>query len=442
MKPLLFIVLIGLFVTVPEFIAGPAAAKGSNIDVKTVERLERLIMEQQQLMKEQQRQHQQQLESLQQQLNQLKQAATEAQIQAQEAKSLVQDAQTVGQFPVEKVVTSGEERIKLAISGQVNRAVNVANDGKNTKVYFVDNDTSNSRVRFVGTAKATDDLTLGTRIELAIAPNESSEVSQDNESSGDFFDQRWAEISLESKRFGKLSLGKGSTASDDSAEVDISGVGIIQYSSVSDPAAGLRFREKNSDSLTNVTLFDAFDNLDGLGRRDRIRYDSPALKGFRIAGSAASDQRWDAALRWGGKGYGFKAAGAAAMADPNRDNTDYQYSGSFSLLHESTGLNLTLSAGIKDRSNQGDPTNLYAKLGWLTRFFSFGETGFGIDADRSLNQPTGRDDAYSLSTAVVQQFENYGTEVYAQYRFFSLDRSEQPSVQDIYLGTIGARVVF
>jgi len=50
-----------------------------------------------------------------------------------------------------------------------------------------------------------------------------------------------------------------------------------------------------------------------------------------VAGSAISDQRYDAALYWGGQGYGFKAAGAAAFADPNRDNTDFQYDGSFSL---------------------------------------------------------------------------------------------------------------
>ena len=218
-----FVFYIGLLLAVQVFFVSMVAAAEPTIDAKTVERLERLI-----------KQQQQQLESMQQQLNQLKQTATEAQSQAQEAKSVAQEAKTTVQAPVAKTVTSGQERVKLAISGQVHRAVNIADDGKNTKAYFVDSDASNTRVRFVGTAKATDDLTLGTRIELAIAPNESSDVNQRDQESGDLFDQRWAEVSLNSKSFGKLSLGKGDTASNLSAEVDLSKTDVVQYASIAD----------------------------------------------------------------------------------------------------------------------------------------------------------------------------------------------------------------
>jgi hypothetical protein len=320
--------------------------------------------------------------------------------------------------------------------------VNLADDGKNTKAYYVDSDASNSRVRLVGTAKATDDLTIGSIIEMAIAPNESSEVSQDNEESGDFFDQRWAEVSLDSKRFGKLSAGKGSTASDNSAEIDLSKTDVIQYASIADIAGGLLFRQTNDDTLTDVRVSDAFQDLDGLGRKSRVRYDTPTFYGFSLAGSLVSDQRYDVSLWWGGQGYGFKGAGGVAVAFPNQDDIDYQYDGSFSLLHEATGLNFTLSAGLQERDNQGDATNFYAKAGWLTRFFSLGETAFGIDYTRSVNLPTGRDDGYSLGAAVVQQFEDYGSELYLQYRFYALDRDVEPSVQDINVGTIGARVKF
>jgi hypothetical protein len=249
-------------------------------------------------------------------------------------------------------------------------------------------------------------------------------------------------VSLDSKRFGKLSLGKGDTASNNSAEVDLSKTDIIQYSSIADMAGGLLFRQTNGDTLTDVSVSDAFKNLDGLGRRNRVRYDTPTFYGFHLATSAVSDQRYDASLWWGGQGFGFKAAGAAAVAFPNEDDTDFQYDGSFSLLHEDTGLNLTLSAGLKERDNQGDEENFYAKVGWLTTFFSFGETGFGVDYTRSLNFPTGRDDGYSVGAAAVQQFEEYGTEIYLQYRHHSLDRDVEPSVQDINVGTIGARVKF
>jgi hypothetical protein len=426
----MFIVL-GLLLAVQVFFVRTVAAQEGSADSKDIERLEQLIKEQQQ-----------QLESLQQQVKQLKQTATEAQTQAKEAKSVAEEAKTTVLAPVERVVTSGQERVKLAISGQVNRAMNMIDDGKNTKAYYVDNDSSNSRIRFIGTAKATDDLTIGTLIEVAIAPNESSDVSQENEESGDFFDERWTDLSLNSQRFGKLFLGKGGTASYGSAWVDLSRTDVVQYASVADIAGGMLFRQTNGNNLTGVSVSDAFNSFNGLSRKTRVRYDTPTLYGFRLSGSAISNQRYDGTLWWGGQGYGFKAAGAAAVAFPNQDNTDYQYDGSFSLLHEASGLNLTLSAGLKELDNQGDGENLYVKLGWLTRFFSFGETAFGVDYDRSVNLPTGTDEGYSVGAAAVQQFADYGTELYLQYRLYNLERDAEPSVKNINVGTVGARVKF
>jgi predicted porin len=352
------------------------------------------------------------------------------------------DAVAVAPAAEDKIVTSGQERVKLSISGHVNRAMNLVDDGKENKAYFVDNDNSESRVNFVGTVKVDDDLTIGSRIELTIAPNKASNVDQNNEETGDVFEQRWTEVSLASKRFGKLSLGKGATASYGSAAVDLSGTGVISYATIADTAGGMLFRQTSDDSLTDVRIGQAFNSFDGLNRRNRVRYDTPAFYGFHLAGSLVSDDRYDAALYWGGQGYGFKAAGAAAFADPNEDDADFQYDGSFSLLHESTGLNLTLSAGWLERDDQGDAQNLYGKLGWLRRFFSFGETAFGVDYTQSMNLPTGRDKGYSIGAAAVQQFEEFGTEIYLLYRLHSLDRDLEPSVQDINVGSIGARVKF
>ena len=431
-------ILLGLLLAVQMVFVSPASAQQGTADAKTVERLERMIKEQQQ-----------QLESMRRELNQLKQTAADAQTKAAEAKSEASQATTAVQETIGKkdefrnLVSSSPGNIKLAISGQVNRAVNIIDDGKNTDAYFVDNDASNSRVRFIGTAKASDDLTVGSRIEVAFAPNDSSQVNQNTEDSGNFFDERWVEVSLTSKRFGKVSLGKGDSASNNTAEVDLSKTDVVQYASIADIAGGMLFRQTSGDNrLTTVKVSDAFKDLDGLSRKDRLRYDTPTFYGFSLAGSLISDQRWDASLWWGGQGLGFKAAGAAAIADPNQDNTNYQYDGSFSLLHEATGLNLTLSAGMLDYDGRNAGTNLWGKLGWLTRFFPVGQTAFAVDYDRSTNFPTGTDKGYSVGGAVVQQFDDYGTELYVQYRLYSLDRDVEPSVENMNVGTIGARVKF
>jgi hypothetical protein len=44
--------------------------------------------------------------------------------------------------------------------------------------------------------------------------------------------------------------------------------------------------------------------------------------------------------------------------------------------------------------------------------------------------------------AAVQQFEKYGTEVFALYRLYSLDRDVEPEVHDIGVASMGARVKF
>jgi hypothetical protein len=262
MKTFSFINFAMLLLAVQVFFVNPVAAEEGSTDAKTIERLERLIKEQQQ-----------QLEYLQQQLNELKQTADDAKIEHENAKKAIKKVAedmenrvdtsgtakiALDQPPGDKDVTSGGgERMKLSINGFVNRAVNIVDDGKDTDAYFVDIDDAESRVNFVGTARATDDLTLGTRIELAIAPNKSGNVSQVNQETGDIFEQRWVEASLLSKRFGKLSLGKGNVGAYGTTSVDLSRTGMISYSGIIDTAGGMLFRQTSDDALTDVRIGDA-----------------------------------------------------------------------------------------------------------------------------------------------------------------------------------------
>ena len=155
-----------------------------------------------------------------------------------------------------------------------------------------------------------------------------------------------------------------------------------------------------------------------------------------------SDQRWDVSLWWAAEGYGFKTGAAAAVAKINEDTADYQYDGSFSILHQATGLSLTFSAGTQDNDNGSNPYNLYGKIGWQTKLNGFGTTAFGIDYGYSENIVAENDQGDSFGVAAVQSFADYGTEVYVQYRNFSLDLEDSPHVSDINVGSVGARVKF
>jgi hypothetical protein len=397
-------------------------------DTTTIEELKQIILEQQRQLGEQAKTLDAQartLDALQRRVDAIQHSAEEAQETAESAEA-----------------KAGQERVKLAISGQINRAVNVVDDGNSTKAYFVDNNASNSRIRFVGTGAVDSDLTIGTQIELGINPNSSGKVSQDNEDAGDNFDERKVEAFFDSKSYGRVTLGKGSTASDGTAEADLSGLSVIMYSSVADIAGGMKFREKEGEDLTGDTVGDVFSNFDGLGRKDRILYESPRFRGYSLAGSVASDQRYDLALNWAGRGHGVKAAGAAAISEPNNDGIDYRLDGSFSILHELTGLNFTLSGGMDEAGDGDNPSNLYLKGGWLGELVEIGDTGFGLDFTRSDNLPDDGDYGYSVGLSAVQSLADYGTEFYAQLRWYQLDRNDPPSVDDIVVGTVGSRVKF
>ena len=422
-----------------------AVAQPVTVDPLVLQQMQETIRQQQlqlQLQAEQIKAQTEVLQRLQQQISTLQQQA---------AVPAPKPVQAASQPPTPPpVITSGNDKIKLALSGQINRAVVVANDGYNSTLYHVDNTVSNSRFRLVGTAGISDDLILGTRLEVAVSPDRSSAVSQQQKSLSDtYFDQRWVEISLTSKTFGKLSIGKGDTASNTTAEVDLSKTDVIQYASITDMGGGFLFRSKNGaktfipNGTSNLKVSDAFSSFDGLSRQSRLRYDSPSLYGFSLAGSLVSNQRSDLALFWGGQGSGFKGAGAFAVSNPKLASAGLLYDGSFSLLHSATGLNLTLSGALQQYTTRKDATNLYAKLGWLANLTSLGYTAFGVDYTRSQDLAQSGDKGYSVGAAVVQAFEKYATELYFQYRIFSLDRAAGTTpVADINIGTFGARVKF
>ncbi len=434
------------------FAGNPADAQ--QVDAETLKQLQQIIQAQQEQLQKQQ----QALEALQRQVQgmqteeqrddveamaaQAKAAADEAKKHKEAAEAASVEAQTAAGADVPgKMVTSSNERVSLVISGQVNRMVNVADDGESTKLYHVDNDNSSTRFRLVAKANVTEKFSIGSNIELEAESNSSGDVSQDDQETSFEVKERILEVDLAHTDFGRLRVGQGSTASDGTSQVDFSRTSVIGYSSVSDQAGGLKFRD-SSGNLLDLRIKDVFNDFDGLSRRDRVRYDSPRFWGFQASGSAVSDDRWDVALRWAGQGYGVKAAAAAAVSDSQETKTENTYNGSFSVLHENTGLNLTFSAGTKEKNGgRRDQSSFYVKGGWITQFFEFGDTAFAIDYSNNQDVGQNGDDAQMFRATAVQFLEDFGTEFYASVGNFDLDRRQQ-STDDITVGSVGTRVKF
>ena len=424
-------------------VCSPVFAYGAeNQQAVTLQQLQDVVQKQQELLQQQSvqiRQQSEQIQNLQRQVNELM-----SQKDSPSKSVAVESHNTQGKTsrPDQPLlVVSGSDKFKLTLSGQINRALNMVADGGSTRLYHVDNNVSNSRIRLVGVSKADGGVTLGTRLELAFTADESSKVSQNQPAPGNYLNARWAEMSLSSDTFGKLSMGKGNTASYTTAGSDLSKTDIVQYSSVADIAGGMLFRARDGQ-LTGTALSDVFNDYDGLNAKSRLRYDTPTWRGFSLAAALVSDQRSDLGLYWSAEGDGLKAVAGLGFADPHLPGSRQQYDASLSVLHIGSGLNLTLSGGVIERKQGANAASGYVKLGWLSELNRWGSTAFGIDYSRSDNSSASGDRGSSAGVAVVQEVNRFSSELYLQYRVYQLKMGDSTPVHDISVSTLGARVKF
>ncbi len=340
------------------------------------------------------------------------------------------------------VVTSGNNKVRLNISGQINRGVLVMDDGDNTDTFHVDNDASSSRIRLIGEADLSDTLTVGTAIEVELASDSTASVNQIDKSgvgSGTFSERR-VEFYFTDANWGKLWVGQGWTASEDTSEYDLSGTALAGYSSTADMAGGLLFR--NSDgSLSATNVGSVFLNFDGLGRRDRLRYDTPNLNGVTLSVSAVEGDAWDAAITYAAKYSYAQVVAALAYSDPqDLASHDSRVNGSVSVLFNS-GFNVTLAAGEDDAGTSADPNFYYAKLGYQANLNRMGLTAFSVDYHHTDEIGVSMDEGKSYGLQLVQNFDDWSTEGYVGLRTYELERSGG-SFQDLDVLLMGGRVKF
>jgi hypothetical protein len=238
-------------------------------------------------------------------------------------------------------------------------------------------------------------------------------------------------------------VGQGDTASNGTAEVDLSGTDIIGYSAVNDLAGGILFTTRGG-SLTTTKIGDVFKNMDGLSRDDRLRYDTPNFSEFALSGSVIADGAVDAALKYSGKFPGAKLAAAIGFSNLSGLSTsvEKQISGSVSMLLDS-GLNFTFAAGLQEMEGptRDDPNFYYFKLGYLRKFFDVGPTALAVDYGRYNDIAQNGDEADTFGFFLVQNLANWGTELYIGYRNYDLDR-KGANLKGIDAVLTGGRVKF
>ncbi len=351
------------------------------------------------------------------------------------------EAGAEGLKPIEYTLGDGTV---VRFSGQLNMGILHYDDSHEDYTNFVDNDNSSSRAR-LQIIMPGDEWKMEATLEAEYQPLASNAVSQLNdEPNWDFpsSNVRKAEVAFSNERFGKLWLGQGSMATDGTAEVDNSGTSIIAYSSIADTAGGYFFRHTDG-GLSGVTVGSAFSNLDGLGRKVRVRYDTPTFNGFGLRASYGedaladkNDALYDIAATYSGEFSDVDLDAAIGYSRNEESNIDI-LSGSISGLHKPSGISLTLAAarefadGIEGRYG-------YVKLGYQREFFEMGATAFSIDYYFGHDIAAADSDSNSIGLAVVQNITDYNLQLWGLWRNhdYADDAGEYDDGQAVFGGAL------
>ncbi len=340
-------------------------------------------------------------------------------------------------------VISGNNKVQLTLSGQINRLVSFDSNGKNSQVSHKDNSFSSTRLNFTGKGALNDETTVSGVLEVEIRSDASSTRdigTASDPSSSVFLRERRIEAIFDHKRYGKLWLGQGPMASDSTSEVDYSGTDVITSGSeIQDQAGGIKFFNKRTQQKDARTIGAVYDNYGQTFRQDRVRYDTPNFNGFVFGASHATRDIVDASLKYAGEYEKTKFGAAVAVAkNPFTGATRKgweQYNGSASILF-SNGLSLMGASGHRKFKDKGrNPGKYwYGKVGYQFNYFDVGKTAFAIDYAWSksiADDPsftltdfniinTERFNSYGL--VAVQSLDSAATEVYAAARTHQLKR--------------------
>src|SRR5262245_17305862 len=329
-------------------------------------------------------------------------------------------------------VRKGNRRVSLTLSGQVTRQLMYWNDGFDDHVYSVDQGLNTSRFRLTGSGRINADLTAGFMMEMDLRigarSNQVNQIDDDGISqsggilggaafgdgiggAGDsVIGIRTANWWIESKHWGKFTVGRLNSATAGIGAIDLSNAGTVITSEPGEFQGGFFLRNGigRLSASTWATLcggpsvagpYSSDCNEHFTSRRDAVRYDTPTWHGFSAAASWGEDDFWDVALRYAGEWHGFRVAAGGGFRryldrepdvivigppDGKLHDTDrHHWLTSASILHLGTGLfvsgsyvNYSFHGSNPAEQNRADIPMWWVDAGIEKNWTGWGKTTF------------------------------------------------------------------
>ncbi len=321
---------------------------------------------------------------------------------------------------------ASNQKVQFKVSGQVSRALTYANNGVASDTLFVDNTNSGTRIRVVGKVGISPSLSAGINIETQFEDDRSYDMDIGGAGSGSLFTSRKRDLWFKGG-VGKISLGKGDGAANNTSEVDNSGTWIAN--NVGD------FLHSGLSFSNGTQMKQAFSDFDGLSRNNRLRYDTPKFGPLSLAVSKKRKASELALFYNQPYGGGAKLSGALGYVKDSAAN--FKQLGLSASYLAAGGFSVTGHYGKKNRAIGIDPKGSYLKLGQKFGVAKNHQLSVGYHKVNDL--ATAGDRAKRVNLSYVYLIPNKGIELFADVQRAKLNSSGGNDLDTI---SIGSRIKF
>ncbi len=296
-------------------------------------------------------------------------------------------------------VRKGNRKVSVTITGWVSAMVMYWDDGEEQNVYVVNDSTDlGTNFSITGTAQITSDWSAGYLINVFTdGPNAFLVTQSDSDANLGVSIERsfWF---LQSKTYGKLTVGKQSATGDNAAILtDFTGT-LFQANNVTFEGVFFNLRGEGATGgalssgfwgqLLHCNSINLGIGLDCNGlRNNAVRYDTPTFGGFSASVSFGEDDVWEYALKFANESNGWKVSAAVGygltngngLTDINGAPVDTEFlQVGVTLKHLQSGLWVHTTYGQEDTDNAvvSDGQAWYIKAGWSPKLNALGTTHF------------------------------------------------------------------
>lgn len=342
----------------------------------------------------------------------------------------------------------------VIISGALNRSMQYVDNGQSNGWSNTDGGTDNSRLRILVSGQLTESIKVGGTWEANL-PRSNAQGSVTTTGTGQqgnvvagsdngTFGFRKTEIKFTHSTMGSFYIGQGSTSSDNKPSMDKT----VNNNAGMSHGGGVAIYDKTANAQTATIGSKQFSSYFG-GRKDRIRYDTPSIAGFKVSASLADNDYYDTGLTYGSSFGDLKVGAAVQFQHLGGTGTPAEnYGGGIAVAHASglsAGAHYGKESGSGPASTSGEinGSSWGVEAGYTTAAISnLGASSINV-VYTEADDTTAKDfEAESIQVHFRQKMPA-GVEAYAAYEVASFDDANAAtSLDDIAVFLVGTKLSF